>query len=267
VLLAIAVSVGATFVRDGKHLVAGISTAEDVPGTCHNDQDIFEVELTTAELTPAVPCTRPHTSEVVWTVRLTGIVAEEHDRPTPEMLSSYKGLCRYSRIGKYVGKTPEGFLYNLRIDIRYPSAPEWRAGLRIARCIAEPYYHQGDGRATLSFPLRNSWGTKASAAIRLCATGTTDYVTCDQPHTQEVLEPVSPFPKSQKAFPPPERSIQLGQKPCTRQALALLGRSKLPSGLSVIVEPAEIQNWTLHHDVGCRVSSDQRTGSLATGLR
>jgi hypothetical protein len=41
----------------------------------------------------------------------------------------------------------------------------------------------------------------------------------------------------------------------------------LPAGLSVIVEPAEIQNWDQHHDVGCRIESSRRTGSLAGGLR
>jgi Septum formation len=268
VLLALAVSVAATFVRDSKHLVPGMATARDVPGTCHNDQDIFEVELTTAELTPPVSCTRPHTGEVVWTVQLTGVVAKEHDRPTPEMLKGqYGSLCDYGRLKKYVGKTPEGYLYNLSLSIRYPSAPEWREGLRTARCIAQPNYRQGPIRAVLDFPLRDSWRTKASAVIRLCAVGRTAYLTCDQPHTEEVLEPVNPFPKSQKAFPPEERSIRLGRKPCTRQALALLGRSKVPDGLSVIVEPAEIQNWNQHHDVGCRIGSPLRSGSLAAGLR
>jgi hypothetical protein len=269
VLLALALSVGATFVRDSKHLLPGISTAKDVPGTCHNDQDVFEVELTTAELTPAVPCTRPHTGEIVWTVHLTGIVAQQHNRPTPEMLSGQYGrLCRYSRLGSYVGQTAKGFLYNLTINIRYPSAPEWRAGLRTARCLAGPFYHVGSGtRAMIDFPLRGSWATKASAAIRLCANSKTDYVPCSVPHTEEVLEPVNPFPRSQQAFPSVQRSMRLGLRPCTKQALALLGRSKLPSGLSVIVEPAEIQNWALHHDVGCRIGSAQRTGSLAGGLR
>jgi hypothetical protein len=269
VLLALVLSVGATFVRDSKHLAPGISTTEDVPGTCHTDLDIFEVELTSAELTPAVPCTGPHTSEVVWTVQLTGVVADQHDRPTPEMLSgAYKTLCRYSRVAKYVGKTPNGFLYNLRVDIRYPSAPEWRAGLRTARCIAGPFYHLGaTTRAMINFPLRNSWRTEASAAIRLCANGRTDYLPCDRAHTEEVLEPVNPFPKSQRSFPSEERSLRLGRKPCTRQALALLGRSTMPAGLRVIVEPAELQNWDQHHDVGCRIASAQRTGSLAAGLR
>jgi Septum formation len=262
VLLAIAVSIGATFVRDSKHLRPGISTAKDVPGTCHNDQDIFEQELASAELTPAVPCTSPHTGEIAWTVQLTGIVAQQHNRPTPEMLTNYGHLCQYERVKKYIGKTLDGFEFNLRVDIRYPSAPEWRRGVRTARCIAEPYYHQGPGRATFTFPLAGSWATKASAAIRLCSNGLTNYLPCDRPHTEEVLEPVSPFPASQVAFPSNATSARLGRKPCTREALALLHAKTLPSGLRVIVDPPLIQDWSTHHNVGCRIGSPVRTGSL-----
>lgn len=268
ILLVLALSFGATYVRDSNHLVPGISTADDVPGTCHNDQDYFEVELTSAELTPAVPCTSPHTSEVVWTVELTGLVAAEPDRPTPEMLSGqYKKLCQQrKRLAAYVGENPRGFLYNIAVDIRYPSAPEWRAGLRTARCIAGAFYHTQPVRPTLDFALADSWSLAKSAAIRLCATGETQYLPCDQPHSEEVLEPINVFPRKQIAFPSPDLSRKFGRLPCTRLALDLLGRSTMPRGLSVIVEPAEPQNWPRHRDVGCRIRSMQLTGTLAAGL-
>ncbi|MGI8677501.1 MAG: septum formation family protein [Jatrophihabitans sp.] len=268
VLVILALPFGATRVRDSKHLLPGITTAADVPGTCHNDQDYFEVELTSAELTPAVPCTSRHTSEVVWTVALTGQVAAQHDRPTPEMLSGqYRKLCQQPRrLSAYVGEDPRGFLYNLALDIRYPSAPEWRAGVRIARCIAGPFYHAGLTRPTVNFALAGSWGGVESGAIRLCATDPNAYLPCDRPHTQEVLEPINVFPRTQITFPSPDLSRKLGQLPCTRQALDLLGRTALPASLSVIVEPAEPQNWPRHRDVGCRIQSAQRTGTLAAGL-
>ncbi|MDQ6874141.1 MAG: septum formation family protein [Actinomycetota bacterium] len=269
IVAALVVSFGATYVRDSKHLVPGFSTAADVPGTCHNDQDYFEVELTSAELTPPVPCTRPHTSEVLWTVQLTGRVAQEHNRPTPEMLApQYRRLCQLpQRLAAYVGENPNGFLYNISLDIRYPSAPEWRAGVRIARCIAGPFYHTTFvTRPTFNFPLAGSWTREDSAAIRLCATIANKFVPCDQPHTQEVLEPVDPFPATQIAVPPPALAISLGMAPCTKEVLALIGRSKLPNGSQVVVEPPDAQSWPVYHAVGCRFQFALRIGSVAAGL-
>lgn len=269
VVAALIFSFGATYVRDSKHLLPGFSTAADVPGTCHNDQDYFEVELTSAELTPPVPCTRPHTSEVLWTVQLTGIVAEQHNRPTPEMLApQFRRLCQQpQRLAAYVGENPRGFLYNLSLDIRYPSAPEWRAGVRTARCIAGPFYHTTFAtRPTFNFPLAGSWTREQSAVIRLCATIANKFVPCDQPHTQEVLEPVDPFPATQIAVPPPALAISLGMAPCTKEVLALIGRSKVPNGSEVIVEPPDPQSWPVYHAVGCRLQFAQRIGSVAAGL-
>lgn len=267
VVLVIALSFGATYVRDSEYLKPGISTADDVPGTCHNDQDYFEVELTSALLTPAVPCDGPHTSEVVWTVELTGVLAELQRRPTPEMLyGQYGTLCQTpARLANYVGFDKRGFLNNLALDIRYPSAPEWRAGLRTARCISGAVYHPPQVRPTLDFALAGSWARAESAAIRLCSTGGYAYLPCDRPHTEEVLQPISVFPETQVDFPPPELSLELGLGPCTTVALALLGQSELPEGLSVIVAPAEPQNWPARRDVGCRIGSAERTGTLAAG--
>ncbi len=269
VVLALALSFGATYVRDDSRLVPpGITTVADVPGTCHNDQDYFEVELASATLTPAVPCTSPHTSEVVWTVKLTGVVAAQPDRPTPEMLAPAFGkLCQQpQRLAAYVGADQRGFMYNLNLGTRYPSAPEWRAGVRTARCIATPGYVTEKVRPTLSFPLKGSWKRAESAAIRLCANGGKAFLPCDRPHTQEVLQPVEAFPPTQVAFPPPALSRKLGLAPCTRLALAHLGRSTLPAGLRVVVAPAELRNWPKFRAVGCRIESPRRTGTLAAGL-
>lgn len=268
ILLTIALSFGATYVRDSEYLVPGITTADDVPGTCHNDQDYFEVELTSAELTPAVPCDSPHTSEVVWTVELTGVLAQQQRRPTPEMLAGqYSGLCQErQRLADYVGVDGRGFLFNLSLDIRYPSAPEWRAGVRTARCLAGATQHPPRVRPTLDFPLEGSWTRPESVAIRLCSTGGVAYLPCDQPHTEEVLQTVLVFPPTQIEFPPPGLSLELGIAPCTTRALDLLGVSALPAGLTVIVAPAEPQNWPQHRDVGCRIGSAERTGTLAAGL-
>jgi len=267
ILVALSVSFLATHVRDKAHLVPGISTAVDVPGTCHNHHDYFENELASAELTPAVPCTSPHTSETLWTRPLTGILARQPDRPTPEMLSGlYKDVCQDpARLSRYVGQNSTGFLFNLYVNARYPSAPEWRSGVRTVRCVALMSY-PGPARVRWQFPLRGSWARSASAAIRLCANGATAYLPCSQPHVEEVLLPVSPFPATQRAFPDPRISIRRGHAPCARAALDLLGTKSLPAGLHVVVEPAEQQNWAHSHDVGCRIGSERRTGTLQAGL-
>lgn len=264
----IGASFAATQVRDSARLRPGWSTAADVPGTCHRDTDYFETFLAQAELTPAVSCTSPHTVEVLWTVRLTGILAAQHDRPTPEMMSGqYAHICDdRTRLNRYLGINSTGYLYYLDVYPRYPSAPEWRAGVRIARCVAQTTVNDRSGYPMLSFSLRNSWRTQASAAIRLCANGAYSYVPCSQPHTEEVLGPVSPFPRGQISFPSPALSRRLGLRPCTDAALAFLGRRAMPAGLSVIVEPAEQQNWPKNRDVGCRIGSAERTGTLQGGL-
>ncbi len=263
-LAVLSVSFLATRVRDTAHLVPGMSTAADVPGTCHNHHDYFENDLASAELTPAVPCTSPHTSETLWYTVASGILAAQPNRPTPEMLGGvYKDICHDpARLNTYVGQRSTGFLYNLNVYPRYPSAPEWRAGVRSVRCVASMWYHIGPGRARWSFPLRDSWMHPVSATIRLCANGGVAYVPCDRPHIEEVLQPLNPFPTSQRGFPDARVARRLGQVPCTKAALDLLGLKALPAGLHAVVEPPELANWAHSHDVGCRIGSGSRTGTL-----
>jgi len=267
-MLAIGASFAATQVRDNARLRPGLSTAADVPGTCHNDTLWMENELALAELTPGVSCYSVHTSEVLWTRQLTGILTKQHDRPTPEMLAGqYSRICNDpARLSRYIGQDSVGYPYNITTYPRYPSAPEWRAGLRTVRCMGSAWYHLGDSRATLDFPLRNAWKAAASATIRLCADASGGYLPCNQLHVQEVLEPLDPFPASQKKFPSPALSRRLGLAPCTEIALKFLGVSRLPTDLHVVVEPAEQQNWAHSHDVGCRIASPLRVGSLQAGL-
>lgn len=268
ILVALVLSLAATQVRDGARLRPGMSTASDVPGTCHRDVDFFETFLAQAELTPAVPCHTPHSVEVLWKVALRGVLARQPDRPTPEMISGQYGkVCDdEARLKRYVGVDAQGYVYFLKVYPRFPSAAEWRAGVRVARCVAQPTAGPGPGVAMVSFGLRNSWRLAASAAIRLCANAAYAYVPCSQPHVEEVLQPVYPFPRSQAAVPSAEQSRRSGQAPCTTQALALLGRKTLPAGLRVVVEPAEPRNWPANRGVGCRIASDRRTGSLREGL-
>lgn len=270
VVAVLAIALAATQVRDPARLRPGISTAADVPGTCHRDLNMFETTLAQAELTPPVPCSRPHNIEVVWTVPLGGILAAQHDRPTPEMMNGqYAGVCNDpSRLRRYVGVPPDapGYLYFLQLYPRFPSAPEWRAGVRTARCVAQWTGQQGAQLPTLTFSLRDSWAGAGSAAIRLCANAAYAYVACSQPHTQEVLEPVSPFPAGQQSLPSPALSRRLGLPWCTAEALRFLVRSAIPNGLHVVVEPAEQRNWPGNRDVGCRIVSARRTGSLQGGL-
>ncbi|PZS13535.1 MAG: hypothetical protein DLM57_16375 [Pseudonocardiales bacterium] len=268
VVVALSLSFAATYARDSKHLVAGISTASDVPGTCHLAHDYFESEMAVAELTPPVPCTAPHSSETLWTRQLTGILALQHNRPTPELLSGqYKDVCQDpTQLDHYIGHIWPGFPYNLVVYPRYPSAPEWRAGLRTVRCVGSLWFNQGVNRLTWSFPLRGSWSRTMSAIIRLCADAAGAYLPCDRPHVDEVLEPLNPFPATQISFPAPQLSRRLGLGPCTREALDLLGRKSIPREYQVVVEPAERQNWPHSHDVGCRIRSSVRSGTLAAGL-
>lgn len=155
-------------------------------GACHKlDQYVESDQMFASDTTPPVPCTSPHQSETYAVVPITGVVADQAQRPTPDWLdAALRGDCSWSQMEDYLGGGAAGAQRDVTVLQIVPSENEWRDGVRKVRCDALVGPRTPSSIATISQSLKGIMLTPAGARFRDCPLGNTE-TSCDGLHTTE----------------------------------------------------------------------------------
>ncbi|MGH3491831.1 MAG: septum formation family protein [Sciscionella sp.] len=235
-----------------------IPTVAASPGTCHSFATREEY-YNTSDVSPPVPCDRPHQSEVYALHTYTGPLAGMAQRPGLEALNKIRATaCSYAGLRSYLGARPRDDLDDLQSLAVFPTPTEWADGQRGYRCEVLPTRSRRGDPPTVSFPLHDIMRTPASVQFRLCRRGQSD-VPCSVPHEIEYVNAV---------IPGPQRGHGAGWVPqhCGGYAREFLGVAPASLGLRVLALPASGGTGA----IACAVSGPGTrlsTSTLAAGLR
>jgi hypothetical protein len=186
VVLIVAVVAGAAMSFAGQ---VPTPVSDQQPGTCHLAEDPNELIAIPSDSSPAVPCSQPHQTEVMWVTKVSGPVAASKVRPNGELLNhTFAGLCfNYTRERAYMGAGRSDVTYGIESWSRFPTAAAWAKGDRTLVCQGSAGTTEPGG-PTIDFPIADVMRTRHSATFRLCRSAA-GYVTCNLPHTAEEASP------------------------------------------------------------------------------
>ncbi|GAA0394786.1 hypothetical protein Acor_64400 [Acrocarpospora corrugata] len=218
-------------------------------GSCHRmsqPEELYHV----SDVAPPVSCTEPHQTETYLVTRLSGALATEPDRPSPDRL---RAACDYRPIRPYLGARRKDAQWGIEIQAKFPTRAEWAAGNRTLRCdLLVPTLHTDLG-PQLTAPLRGIMRHPQSVLVRRCRRETVDVV-CALPHDQEWVEPPIYLAHDDST---PSQMKHL----CQANARAYTGGTL--DGLAVTVEPVDTRQahcW-LRHDDDAVTTTTLRGGS------
>jgi hypothetical protein len=210
VILVVAVVAGASMSFAGQ---VPTPVSDQQPGTCHLAEDPNELIAIPSDSSPAVPCTQPHQTEVMWRTTVTGPVAASKVRPNGELLNhTFDHLCfDYNRERAYMGAGPSDVTYGIESWSRFPTAADWAKGDRTLVCQGSAETTEPGG-PTIDFPIAGVMKTPQSAIFRLCRSAEGD-VTCNLPHTAEETSPSVNL--TGEAWPGTATEAQMAVTACT----------------------------------------------------
>lgn len=237
VAVALFVVLGAWQVRDT--YAGAASTASATPGTCHSFATVEEY-YNASDVSPPVPCDRPHQSEVYAVHTYAGALAAQPQRPGLEALvKAGNGLCMATELRTYLGARERDDVYGLQSVLRWPTPAEWAQGERAYRCELMGTRPQGGGPPTVDRSLRNALAQPGSAPVRHCFDGTpgaaAQDVSCAQPHTAEYVN-------AHLAAPPADASGGADLTDWAQQACAPFVREYTGGRSDVGIGAVRVQN-------------------------
>jgi hypothetical protein len=251
-VLGTAVLLGTLLAGCGGQDQVGLATADATVGTC-KDKTTAEEMVSLSDVSPAVPCTTPHTLETYHvTTADASVAALRPDRPGPEILGAHStDTCPAAPLLSYLGATLLDSQWGVSIFTKFPTRAEWSRGTRTVLCDLVVSTADAAQVPRISIPLRNIMRYSDSARLRQCRTGDDDthVLTCDRPHTAERAGDVV------VGAPAAEQQAQ-----CDAQARTYVG-GQLPAGASTSVT----LSWTAECWIVDAASTTSR-GTLRGGL-
>ena len=167
---------------------------ELLPGMCHAFATTQELR-NWSDVTPPVPCDRPHQAETYTTGYLD--FPEEYpvgdQRPRPEALATLtSGLCTDVALAAHMGAGPLDEPWRFSTWAKVPTPDEWSRSARVYRCYATPAT-ESRTLPELSTPLRDVLRSPAGDRFRRCYTHD-KAVPCDTPHVAEHIRSMVAIP-------------------------------------------------------------------------
>ena len=204
-------------------------------GSCHRLDQLVETDpMFASDTSPAVPCTSAHQSETYVTEPITGAVAAQAERPSPQWLqSAVRGACGQHGLGAFFGEQPPDVVRDISVLRIVPSVTEWRAGVRRVRCDALIGPRDTQSIATISTSLKGIEQTAADR-FRVCRLGF-DEVSCSALHQAELVNPAIRFTNAELKR---DHAYQLAKvrSQCQAEVAAYLGAS-LSSRTDIVLKP------------------------------
>jgi hypothetical protein len=163
-----------------------VPTASRAVGTCGAYTSVEEF-YNRSDVSPPVPCTRPHQTEVIAVHKYQGPLANQRARPGLEALATLgTTLCQGEDLRGYLGGDARADWFGIQPLVRFPTPDEWAAGDRTYRCELTPASSVDGAVPHFDNPLRGILARPEGATVRHCRADTGD-VTCDRPHTIEFV--------------------------------------------------------------------------------
>jgi hypothetical protein len=166
----------------------GTPTADVRIGTCKNKTTAEEM-VSFSDVSPAVPCAKPHTLETFFVAALPSTISSlGPTRPGPEIMSAQStGACPADKVRSYLGATALDTSWGVDVFMKFPTRAEWATGERRIVCDLAISTYEG-AAPQMDVPLRDIMRFTDSARVRQCRIHLADYseiITCDNPHSDE----------------------------------------------------------------------------------
>ncbi|GIH23269.1 hypothetical protein Aph01nite_15790 [Acrocarpospora phusangensis] len=206
-------------------------------GSCHRmsqPEELYHV----SDVAPPVPCTHPHQTETYLLTKVSGSLAAEPVRPSPDRL---RAACDYRPVRPYLGARARDAQWGIEIWAKFPTRTEWAAGNRILRCDLFVPALNPDDAPEVTTPLRGIMGTRQSVAVRRCRLETQDVV-CALPHDQEWVEPPAYLYTEDNTKRQWRRQCRVNARAYTGGPLAGLNVTPVP------INDHQAECWLRHED-------------------
>jgi hypothetical protein len=185
-----------------------VPTAEHVVGSCHAFRTDTE-RYALSDVSPTVPCDRPHQTEVVAVRELTGLFAARGERLSPEERLRFNNeLCDDLDVRGYLGAGPRDDYRFVDVVLRLPTEDEWRRGVRSYRCELTAEDEDPANLPEANESLRDVLTRPSGDRFRRCWSDMDALVPCTRPHRSESVNATVPLPPDRFAGQAPDLTEQ-----------------------------------------------------------
>ena len=178
-----------------------VPTMEHPVGSCHAFRTDSE-RYALSDVSPAVPCDRPHQTETVAVRELTGAFAARGERLSPEeRLRFTNELCGDLDVRGYLRAGARDDYWFVGVVLRLPTEGEWRRGVRSYRCELTADDEDPKNLPRANESLRDILARPSGDRFRRCWADADVQVRCTQPHRSESVYATVPLPPDRYTGP------------------------------------------------------------------